>query len=236
VFAIYELLRTWRQRVAELVGWAEELAALPAEEREAAATAKRAEIARRSSEAEGGEDLRWRTFDRVGDATFVDELRSALGRTTRGYRDIEAVRMTLAKHEVPRRRGFFAGAPGYGRIDMEHGSISWQIELGRGEVAVLSRRDLADGVRAFARPNDRILPPEIQRRVGGLERYACGMSRVKVTLDDGTEYGGVHVAWATEVVRVEGHNAIPFDVARVADVQPDPPPAHDPEPESDLPF
>ena len=66
--------------------------------------------------------------------------------------------MTLAKHEVPRQGGAYAGAPGYGRIDMSTGSIYWQVELGRNEVTVLSRRGLADALRMVACPNDRILP------------------------------------------------------------------------------
>lgn len=41
-----------------------------------------------------------------------------------------------------------------GGIDAEIGSISWRIELGGGDVAVLSRRDLADVVRVISHPNN----------------------------------------------------------------------------------
>ena len=48
-----------------------------------------------------------------------NELRSALNRTAVTYAPaIEGVRLTLPKHEVPRRPGVYAGAPGYSRIDM----------------------------------------------------------------------------------------------------------------------
>lgn len=49
-----------------------------------------------------------------------------------------------------------------------------------------------------------------------------GAKRVVVTLDDGTEYAGVRVAWGKEVVAVLGHDEIPFDVTRIADVRRDP--------------
>lgn len=224
VFAVYELLRTWRRRAREVLRWAEELAALGDDEREAAMAAKRQEIERRVSEARDAE-VRWRVFERADDAQFAEELRSALNRTEVAFHDVEAVRMTLAKHEVPRQGGAYAGAPGYGRIDMANGSIYWQVELGRNEVAVLSRRGLGDALRMVSRPNDRILPVEIQERVGRMERQSYGINRVAVVLDDGTEQRGVRVAWATEVVGVDGYDRLPFEVARVVDVRPDPAPA-----------
>lgn len=164
VFATYELLRTWRQRVREMLGWADELSGLTDGEREEAAEAMRQEIEHRASEVlDPG--LRWRVFARAQDGQFVEELRSAWNRTQLAFRAVEAVRMTLAKHEVPQQGGVFAGAPGYGRIDMETGSIYWQIELGSNEVAVFSRRALADGLGALSLPNDRILPDAIQEQV-----------------------------------------------------------------------
>jgi hypothetical protein len=85
---------------------------------------------------------------------------------------------------------------------------------------------LADSVRALSRPNDRVLPATIQARVAQIERdterESYGISRVAVVLADGTEHGGVHVAWATEVVRVEGQHGIPFAVREVVEVRPDP--------------
>jgi hypothetical protein len=223
VFAVYELLRTWRHRVREVLRWVEELAALGDDEREVAVAAKRGEIERRASEARDAE-VRWQVFDRADDAQFVEELQSALNRTEVAFHDVEAVRMMLAKHEVPRQGGVYAGAPGYGRVDMSNGSIYWQVELGRNEVTVLSRRGIADALRTISRPNDRILPVAIQERVRRMERQSYGINRVAVVLDDGTEQGGLRVAWATEVVGVDGYDRLPFEVARIVDVRPDPAP------------
>jgi hypothetical protein len=233
VFATYELLRTWRQRVRDVLGWADRLAAVADHEREAAVAAKRQEIERRAAEVLDA-DGRWRVFERAEDPQFVEELRSACNRTEVAFRAVEAVRMTLAKHEVPRQGGVFARAAGYGRINMGNGSIYWEIDLGDNEVAVVSRRDLADALRLILPPNDRILPAAIQEQVRGMDRESYGAHRVAVTLDDDTEYEGVRVAWATEVVGVDGHEEIPFDVARIVEVRSDP--AREEDLEEDAPF
>jgi hypothetical protein len=62
---------------------------------------------------------------------------------------IEALRMNLAKHEVPKLHGVPAMAPGYGRIDGMTGSISWQVDLGNNWVDLVSRRSLADQLKTL---------------------------------------------------------------------------------------
>lgn len=233
VFAAYELLRTWRQRATEVMSWAHELAALTEDERANAINAKRQEVERRASETLDPAS-KWDMFERATDPLFADKLRLALDRAELAYRNIEAVRMTLAKHEVPRSRGLYAGAPGYGRIDMPTGSIYWQIELGKNEVAIMCRADLSDALRALSRPNDRILPVAIQDQVADMPRHAYGFTRIAVVLEDGTHHDGVHVAWGTEVVGIEGHDRLPFAVAQIASAQSDPPPEADTD--DDAPF
>jgi hypothetical protein len=233
VFAAYEILRTWRQRVREILQLGKRLEDLAGEEREAAMTAKREEIEARAAEARSA-DVRWQAFERAADPQFVEELRSAINRTEVTFRDFEALRMTLAKHEVPRQHGMYAEAPGYARVDMSNGSFYWQVELGNNEVTLLSRRGLADALRALSKPNRRVLPPAIQERLVGMEHQSYGVNRVVVVLDDGTEVPGVHVLWATVVGRVEGHSDVPFDVARVVEVRRDLTP--EPEPDEDALF
>jgi hypothetical protein len=233
IFAAYELLRTWRQRAREIVGWGKRLRDLAGEERDAAIAAKREEIDARAGEARDG-DVRWHVFERAADPQFLEELQLAVNRTELTFRDLEALRMTLAKHEVPRQHGMYAAAPGYARLDMSNGSFYWQVELGVDEVTLLSRRGLADALRALARRNDRILPPAIQERLVGMERQSYGVNRIVVVPDDGTEVPGVHVLWATVVGRVEGRTDVPFDVARVVDVRRDLRP--DPEADEDALF
>jgi hypothetical protein len=228
VFAAYELLRIWRQRVQEIIKWAKKLETLDGGERQAAVAQKRQEIERRASEAREA-DLRWQLFERADDARFVDELRSAVNRSELVFHAVEAVRVTLAKHEVPRREGAYAAAPGYARIDMSNGSMRWQLELGRNEIEIVSRRGLADALRALAKQNHRLLPARVQEKVATLERDGYGLNRVVAILDYGTEVPGVRVLWATEVVAVEAYERIPFDVETVVDVRADPRAKDDPD-------
>jgi hypothetical protein len=165
----------------------------------------------------------------MNDPAFASELRTARDKAALAFHTIEAVRVTLAKHELPRGRGAYAAAPGYGRIDMATGSIYWQVELGGDEVTIVSRRQIADACRALSRPNDRILSVPIQELVKPLPNEGYGLKRVAVTLENGSEYHGVRVAWGIEVVGVIGYDAVPFDVASIVDVRHDPAPERGPD-------
>jgi hypothetical protein len=63
------------------------------------------------------------------------------------------------------------------------------------------------------------LPPAIQDRIAGMPERSYGVTRVVVTLDDGTEIRDVYVAWAKEIVKVGKNETIPFDPSRVVDVR-----------------
>src|SRR2546426_2598687 len=129
VFAVYELLRTWRQRARELSAYAEK---------------------RKRGGTDGGPTLKQETptlaeaiyelsYDRVEtDPKFVQRLRSAYDRIDQVFRRIEALRMNLAKHEIPKKKGSIALAPGYGRIDQTNGSIYWMVSLGGNKVDMIS--------------------------------------------------------------------------------------------------
>lgn len=134
VFALYELLRTWRQRVRDLKQEARKPPQPPTQE------TPLSEVA-----------LMFRNdqLERVrNDAAFVTEIDEAYARIEPLFRRIEALRMNLAKHEVPKMKGVPAMAPGYGRIDLMSGSIQWQVDLGENVVDLISRRDIADYLRA----------------------------------------------------------------------------------------
>jgi hypothetical protein len=65
----------------------------------------------------------------------------------------------------------------------------------------------------------RTLPEEIQDRVSSMGEHSYGVTKVVVTLDDGTKIREVYIAWGTEVVRVGKSEKIPFDPSRVVDVR-----------------
>jgi hypothetical protein len=122
MFALYELLRTWRQRARDVIGWAKAFQGTPPNKQEALLSAKRREIENKAASAEGTAAFYWHAYEAAAtELQFAESLRRAVDRTERLFRRIEALRMSLAKHELPGVKGSFAMAPGYGRIDMSKG-------------------------------------------------------------------------------------------------------------------
>jgi len=142
IFAVYELLRTWRQRIKDLKR--------NAQKRPTPSTAR----SRLSGMYYDQQLDKLRTKPKYG-----TELDRALNRMDPLFRRIEALRMNLAKHEVPKMHGIPAVAPGYGRIDGMNGSISWQIDLGNNSVDLVSRRSLADQLRRLVTKKRRSTRP-----------------------------------------------------------------------------
>jgi hypothetical protein len=130
IFAVYELLRTWRQRIKDLKRDAQRQGAPRAAQSRHAGMYYEKQLAYLQKK-----------------PTFAKELDKAMSRTEPLFRRIEALRMNLAKHEVPKMQGVPAMAPGYGRIDGMNGSISWQVDLGNNLVDLVSRRSLADQLK-----------------------------------------------------------------------------------------
>jgi hypothetical protein len=223
VFGLYELLHTWRQRVGEVIKFGEELKSLVGSDREKRVAEQRERVMK-ASDAALDRMYYWEPFETAAkDNSFVDELRDALDKTETLFRRIEALRVSLAKHEVPKSKGAHAMAPGYGRIDMSDGSIYWQIVLRDNHVDLVSRRTLADECRRIAEDRPQlILPRDIQKLVSQLPREGYGITRIAVKLEDGTAYEQVLVAWSKQVVWVKNANA--FDARKVVEVNYVPPP------------
>ncbi len=132
IFAVYELLRTWRQRVKDLKHDAQKSAVQQSGHSKLAGLYYEDQLAH----------LRKKP-------AYAKELDRAVNLTEPLFRRIEALRMNLAKHEVPKLHRVPAMAPGYGRIDGITGSISWQIDLGNNLVDLVSRRSLADQLKTL---------------------------------------------------------------------------------------
>ena len=162
-------------------------------------------------------------FGRAGqDSDFRCVLREVLDRSELPFRDLEAVRVHLAKHEIPKTHGSYASAPGYTRIDEVNESISWQIDLGNKEVAVHSRRGLAEACRRFGTDEESamILPLQVQRQMRPLLSHSCGVKKVKkvvLALEDSTEREAF-VAWNRQVLSVVGDPPV-IDPTTVVDVR-----------------
>ena len=131
IFAVYELLRMWRQMVRELSG---------------TPTASSGKVTSLTNIAEKVREHHREQF--ANDAAFRSELESASKLIDPVFKRIDALRVNLAKHEVKGIKGSIAPAPGYGRIDMTDGSIYWMVDLGDNHVDIVSRRAIADELRA----------------------------------------------------------------------------------------
>jgi hypothetical protein len=144
LFAIYELLRTWRERARDIQKWAAngglglKIAALEKDEgfphlsREAFA------------------DLLKRA---VADPAILHAIEDDLARTHILFilfRRLEFLRIALAKHQVSGNERQLAYAPGVGRVDIWTGSMSFELNKGRLSLGELKRRDVADQLRSIA--------------------------------------------------------------------------------------
>jgi hypothetical protein len=221
IFGVYELLRTWRQRVRDALQLDSELRALAPGERQEPTPSAPAQIAGASPGFDRRQAMSEKTIQRVAsDPTYIESIRAASDKTESLFRRIEALRVHLAKHEVPKVRGSVAFAPGYGRIDMETGSIYYQFEVRPPQVDVLSRRAIADACRGFAEDRRRAMLPEaVRASMRRIAEIGYGAKQVIVTLRDGTEFENVYVLWDREVAAVGTEAEQPFDARDIVAIR-----------------
>jgi hypothetical protein len=86
-------------------------------------------------------------LERIDDPEFIASIRAYRDRTEVMFRRLEGVRITIAKHEIPKtgRYQMIAEHPGYTRFDTVFtGSAYWQFTLKDDTVDVVQRRDIAN--------------------------------------------------------------------------------------------
>ena len=207
IFGVYELLRTWRQRVGDVLEFVENL---PVKKK---ATVRlehmKTQEAKLAAGSHGGgqiKDTRWPGFKRAADdANFATELQNAKDNSERIFRKLEILRVHLAKHELHQSEGSPAVAPGYGRINMETGTMYYQVVLPGnslpGEVDVISRRDIADGCRDLLRDKSKsIVPIALRKELKKFPEWSYGVKQIKVFLRNGSSFAGVFVYWNVEII------------------------------------
>lgn len=142
IFATYELLRTWKQRAKEVLALA----------RSAKLAARVADLEVVQGYTNLGRQMRALQLRAVLDSpTLLTNIEDDLRRVHVPFRRIEFIRMSLAKHEVSKQKHSIAFAPGYGRINMWCGSLDYQMEKGQVVLGNISRRDIADELRAMSK-------------------------------------------------------------------------------------
>ena len=133
IFSVYELLRTWRQAVRDIMKEAARPAPAAADQE---GGLRELATASRDSNIERGRN----------DPAFIEDLERAKNRVDPVFRRIEALRMNLDKHEVKGQKQLAVG-PGYARLDESTGSLIWMVDLGDNNCDMFYRRDFADDLR-----------------------------------------------------------------------------------------
>jgi len=220
ILGLYELLRTWRQRLIKIIKFAEELHSLDDFTKQSRISDQKERI-KKAVGFGGSEIFFWPPYEKAArDDEYAELLRKKLDQFERLFRRVEALRLFLAKHELPTHELSFAVAPGYGRIDMHDGSIYWQVVLRDNEVDLVSRRSIANQCRELAEDRSyAILPKNLQKKVERFPKHGYADKLVTVILKDGIEYQNVIILWNKEVVGVLGYEDIPFDMTDIIDVR-----------------
>jgi hypothetical protein len=141
VFAVYELLRTWRGRIWKLRTLKEN-------------GGLNAYIAKHSTEGAGAaEHYRANHAKRMrDDVTFASELEEQLLALEPTIKLADTIRVNLAKHETPGKNNHVPRMPGYGRINGDCGAMTYEVALKGGDYTLANRRDIAEMLRAIDIP------------------------------------------------------------------------------------
>ena len=160
IFAAYELLRAWRQRARDVCKWA----------RNGGLRQKMAALREDRGFVHVGREIRASQIERIlEDPGTIDLIADDLKRTHILFARLEAIRVSLAKHEVRRQKNSIALYPGYGRINRRCGALDYEIETGGDCLGTINRRDIAEEIRALP---DRGIPSDDE--VVGFDRFMRG--------------------------------------------------------------
>lgn len=220
VFGLYELLRTWRQRSRSLLRFADELSALDEPSRLKRLDEKKAEVKGASADPTRPNAAHLKAYEQVAtDPEFRNSLQNILDRSEWPFHKLEALRVHLAKHEIPKVKGSHAMAPGYTRIDPVTESICWHVSLGDMEIEIISRRRIAELCRRFGTDSSIvILPSTIQKAIEPLPLSSYGVKQVVLIFSDGSEREAF-VAWNRQVLNISGLPPVAIDPAEVVGVR-----------------
>lgn len=145
VFALYELLRTWRERIKYLRTQQKNGMLKQYAERVRAKADKDHHLAAQFRAIHAEQVLK-----DPGVLAHAEVQRAAVDPV---WKAVEAVRINLAKHGAPGGGPNIPVAPGYGRINMLCGAMDFQITIDTNETYfVVNRRDIADALRATKLP------------------------------------------------------------------------------------
>ena len=161
IFATYEIMRTWRQRANDILKWAENSGL------EIKLQALKKDVGYQHI----GRQFRAKQIEGVlADPSTIERIREDLRRTHMLFARLEAIRVSIAKHEVKGRKNSVALRPGYGRINDWSGSLDYELENGAYSMGYTSRRDIADEIRSLLMPG----PPPADEVLAQFDAYMRG--------------------------------------------------------------
>ena len=144
LFALYEFLRTWRQRATQLLQLADQYARTKPVKQKAFLAKTLADAKRKEKHIFSGASFYSHHISKIADTDFVASIKAYYDKTDGWFGFIEELRMNLAKHEVPKARGMVAEMPGYARIDLVRDTLYWQFIDTQGGLQRLDRREAAN--------------------------------------------------------------------------------------------
>jgi hypothetical protein len=136
IFALYEVLRLWRERKYEFSklykngGIDSKLKSLNSDDMNITLLDRRRQLEKYRD-----------------DQSFRDEVEYCWAQLETVYRMIELFRMNIAKHAAPGKSNAIPMAPGYGRINMLCGALDYELIIDKESYELLNRRDVADSLR-----------------------------------------------------------------------------------------
>lgn len=141
IFAVYELLRTWRARAKDIVKLA----------KNGGLQLKVDALARKLRFEHPARQMRPDQLRRIiKSPALLDDIARALRRTHILFSQLEHVRVALAKHEIGGKKNSIAHAPGLALFNRWNGSLEYEIGYEGTILGTLSRRDIAESLRALA--------------------------------------------------------------------------------------
>ena len=220
IFGLYELLRTWRQRLSDLLTFSDALSDLSQSEKSIELENRRKKYENQSPYLDETHFFIFRPYQKVvEDEAYRVRLINAKNSSEPLFRKLEALRMSLAKHEIPGKQGSTALAPGYGRIDMTTGSIYWQVALSVTEIDIVSRKTLSAEVPSLLEDVSQfIISESLQQKIKTFPKYSYALKCVTAILSDGKKFPGTLVAWNKMIVRVLEYEDLPFSGADIVDI------------------
>ena len=140
VFGAYELLRTWRQRCGDLLKWQ-------------GSGGLKQMLSNLEADAQPGDFGRELRAAQIRDVLLnprkTDAIRRDCRRTENLFTRLEALRVSLAKHEIRKKDNSVSRNPGHAWINRWCGAFDFEVEAGAHGSGPINRRDIADDIRAW---------------------------------------------------------------------------------------